>query len=71
MMRRTWVLAGTSALVAAAITGGVVGASGSKEATAAARGLLVNTAKVEKGELFSMVSLDGTLTYRARPDGSP
>ena len=71
MMRRTWVLAGTSALVAAAITGGVVGASGSKEATAAAQEPPANTAKVEKGELFSMVSLDGTLTYRARPDGSP
>jgi hypothetical protein len=27
--------------------------------------------KVERGELSAMVSLDGTLTYRARPDGSP
>ena len=30
-----------------------------------------NTAKVEQGKLSVMVSLDGTLTYRARSDGSP
>lgn len=30
-----------------------------------------STAKVERGALSSMVSLDGTLTYRARVDGSP
>ena len=30
-----------------------------------------NTAKVERGKLSAMVSQSGTLTYRARPDGSP
>ena len=30
-----------------------------------------NTATVEKGKLSAMVSLNGTLTYRARSDGSP
>src|SRR5262249_31700809 len=30
-----------------------------------------NTVKVERGELSAMVSLYGTLTYRARSDGSP
>src|SRR5207302_3567686 len=29
------------------------------------------TATVEKGKLSAMVSLDGTLTYRAQSDGSP
>ena len=31
----------------------------------------MNTALVERGELANLVSLDGTLTYRARTDGSP
>jgi len=31
----------------------------------------MNTASVEQGRLSAMVSLAGTLTYRARPDGSP
>jgi hypothetical protein len=31
----------------------------------------VNTARVEQGALSATVSQDGTLTYRARPDGSP
>ena len=41
------------------------------EATSAAQEPPANTATVEKGELSAMVSLDGTLTYRARSDGSP
>jgi hypothetical protein len=58
--------------VAAAIaTGVVVAASGAKEAAPAVLAPPTNTAKVEKGELSAMVSLGGTLTYRARPDGSP
>jgi peptidoglycan hydrolase-like protein with peptidoglycan-binding domain len=69
--RKTWVLAAAAVLVAVAATGGVVVASGSKEATPAAQEPPANTVKVEKGELSAMVSLDGTLTYRARSDGSP
>src|SRR5204863_1928092 len=30
-----------------------------------------NTATVQEGKLSAAVSQDGTLTYRARPDGSP
>jgi peptidoglycan hydrolase-like protein with peptidoglycan-binding domain len=68
--RKTW-LAAAVVLAAVTATGGVVVASGSEEATPAAHEALANTAKVEKGELSAMVSLDGTLTYRARSDGSP
>jgi len=70
-MRKPWVLAAAAVLVAVAATGGVVVASGSKEATPAAREPSANTVKVEEGELSAMVSLDGTMTYRARSDGSP
>jgi multidrug efflux pump subunit AcrA (membrane-fusion protein) len=70
-MRKRWVLAGAAVLVAVTVTAGVVVMSGTRDATPAAQEPLVNTAKVEKGELAAMVSLDGTLTYRARSDGSP
>ena len=71
MKRETWVLAAAAVLVAATVTGGVVVASGATEAAPAAQESPANTAKVEQGELSAMVSLDGTLTYRARSDGSP
>ena len=71
MKRKTWVLAGAAVLVAVTATGGVVAMSGAKQATPAAQEPPANTVKVEKGELSAMVSLDGTLTYRARSDGSP
>ena len=45
--------------------------SGAEHPTAAAQAPAANTAKVEKGELSAMVSGAGTLTYRARSDGSP
>ena len=45
--------------------------SSAKQATPAAQEPPANTATVEQGELSAMVSLDGTLTYRARSDGSP
>jgi peptidoglycan hydrolase-like protein with peptidoglycan-binding domain len=45
--------------------------SGGKQATAAARQLPVGTAQVERRTLSAMVSQAGTLTYRARSDGSP
>jgi peptidoglycan hydrolase-like protein with peptidoglycan-binding domain len=69
--RKTWALAAAVVLAAAAATGGVVVASSAEQATPAAGEPSANAVKVEKGELSSMVSLDGTLTYRARSDGSP
>jgi hypothetical protein len=69
--RRTWVLAGAAVLVAVAATGGVVVLSGGERATAAAQAATASTATVQKGKLSAAVSQDGTLTYRARPDGSP
>jgi peptidoglycan hydrolase-like protein with peptidoglycan-binding domain len=68
--RKTW-LAAAAVVVAVTATGGVVVASGSEEAIPAAQEAPANTAKVERGELSAMVSQDGTLTYRARSDGSP
>jgi hypothetical protein len=69
--RKTWVLAGAAVLVAATVTGGVAATSSAKQATPAAQEPPANTAKVEKGKLSAMVSMYGTLTYRARSDGSP
>jgi peptidoglycan hydrolase-like protein with peptidoglycan-binding domain len=69
-MRKTWVLAGAAVLVAVTATGVVV-MSSPKQATPAAQEPPANTMKVEKGKLSAMVSLYGTLTYRARSDGSP
>jgi peptidoglycan hydrolase-like protein with peptidoglycan-binding domain len=69
--RKTWVLAGAAVLVAVTATGSVVVMSSAKEATPATQQPPANTVKVQKGELSAMVSLDGTLTYRARSDGSP
>jgi hypothetical protein len=69
--RKGWVLTGAAVLVAVAATGGVVALSGDERATAAAQAASANTAAVRKGKLSARVSQDGTLTYRARPDGSP
>jgi hypothetical protein len=67
------VLTGAAVLVAVAATGGVVVLAGGERATAttAAQAAPANTATVQKGKLSASVSQDGTLTYRARPDGSP
>jgi hypothetical protein len=65
------VLTGAAGLVAVAATGAVVVLSGGEQATAAAQGAAASTAPVQKGKLSAAVSQDGTLTYRARPDGSP
>ena len=45
--------------------------SGADHPAAAAQAPAANTEKVEKGELSALVSGAGTLTYRARSDGSP
>jgi hypothetical protein len=68
---KSWVLAGGAVLVAVAATGGVVVMSSATQTTQAAQEPPPNTVKVKKGKLSAMVSLDGTLTYRARSDGSP
>jgi hypothetical protein len=70
-MRKRWALAGAAAVAAVAATGGLVITSSGKEATSAAQEPPANTATVEKGPLSDMVSQYGTLTYRARSDGSP
>jgi hypothetical protein len=67
--RKSWALAAAAVLVAAIC--GVVVMSGAERPTAGARALAADTVKVEKGELSAMVTQGGTLTYRARPDGSP
>jgi hypothetical protein len=71
MRRKTWALAAAAVLAVAIATGGVAVMSSGKQATAAARQLPVGTAQVEKRTLSAMVSQAGTLTYRARSDGSP
>ena len=64
-------LTGAAILVVVAATGAVVVLSGGERATAAAQGASASTAPVKKGKLSAAVSQDGTLTYRARLDGSP
>ncbi|WP_169449141.1 peptidoglycan-binding protein [Patulibacter americanus] len=63
----------TAAVVAiAACIGGVVAAAGPDGTASAASGSPTPaTAKVTRGRLSDSVALDGTLTYRARPDGAP
>jgi peptidoglycan hydrolase-like protein with peptidoglycan-binding domain len=69
--RKTWALAAAAVLVAATVIGGVAMVPSAKQATAAARQLPVGTARVERRTLSAIVSQAGTLTYRARSDGSP
>jgi multidrug efflux pump subunit AcrA (membrane-fusion protein) len=67
--RRSWALAAAAVLVAGVC--GVVAMSGADHPAAAARAPAASTRKVEKGALSALVSGAGTLTYRARSDGSP
>jgi peptidoglycan hydrolase-like protein with peptidoglycan-binding domain len=69
MTRRRWALAAAAVLVAATCV--VVLMPGAEHPTAAAQAPAADTVKVEAGELSAMVSQGGTLTYRARSDGSP
>lgn len=71
MKRTTWVLAGAVVAVVVIATGAAVITPDTRQATAAAQGPRTSTVSVQEGELSSMVSLKGTLTYRARSDGSP
>jgi hypothetical protein len=68
--RKTWALA-AAVVVVAATTGGVAVIFSAKRATAAAQESPPTTATVERGKLSDMISQYGTLTYRARSDGSP
>jgi len=69
--RKGWVLTGAAVVVAAAAIGALLVLSDGEQATAAAQAASANTATVQKGKLSAAVSQDGTLTYRARSDGSP
>ena len=71
MTRKTWVPAGSAVLVAVAVIGGVVVLSGADHTTGDGQAAPANTAQVQEGRLSAVVSQGGTLTYRARPDGSP
>ena len=68
MKRTRWLAV---AILALAVVVGVVGLSSREPGTQAAPEPPANTMQVSRGPLSAMVSLDGTLTYRARPDGSP
>jgi peptidoglycan hydrolase-like protein with peptidoglycan-binding domain len=65
------VVVGVGVLVAVIALGVVAGASGGGQAASNPQELSANTAKVEKGKLSDIVSETGTLTFRARSDGSP
>jgi peptidoglycan hydrolase-like protein with peptidoglycan-binding domain len=67
---KTWALTG-AVLVTAAVVGVLVVLSGADHTSGEAQEGMPNTAQVEQGKLSAVVSQDGTLTYRARPDGSP
>jgi multidrug efflux pump subunit AcrA (membrane-fusion protein) len=63
-------LAGAVVLVTATAAGGAVAAFSPKQATPAAQEPPANTAPVQRGTLSARLTIYGTLTYRARPDGS-
>jgi hypothetical protein len=69
--RKRWLLAGAAVLAAVIATGGVVVISSAKQRAPAAQQPAANTAQVQRRTLSAMVSQAGTLTYRARSDGSP
>ena len=71
-MSQKTLLAGAVILIALAAAGGVLVTSGAKQqARAAQQSPSANTAAVQKRTLSARVSQSGTLTYRARSDGSP
>ncbi len=64
-------LAAAAGLVVVAVIAGVLVLSAADHTTSAAQAASANTAQVQQGKLSAVVAQDGTLTYRARPDGSP
>jgi len=71
LRRRTRAIAGAVVLAAAGATSGAIFLSNSRQASPAPSTRPANTATVERGKLSDLVSQFGTLTFRARPDGSP
>ena len=71
MTRKTWVLAAAALLVAVTAGGVAIAASDATSVAPSAQSTPANTATVELGNLSDTVSQFGTLTYGARPDGSP
>jgi hypothetical protein len=69
--RKAWLLFGAAGLVAVVVTAGVVVLSGAEHASGDAQAPAPNTAQVEQGKLSAVVSQDGILSYKSRPDGSP
>jgi peptidoglycan hydrolase-like protein with peptidoglycan-binding domain len=69
--RKTWALAAATVVAGVVVAGGVLVMSGAKQQPLAAQQSSVTNANVEKRTLSAIVSQDGTLTYRARSDGSP
>jgi peptidoglycan hydrolase-like protein with peptidoglycan-binding domain len=65
------VLGSAAVVVVATATGGVIATSGSSDAAPGTQEPPEHTVVVERGNLSDSVSLDGILTYGARPDGSP
>jgi peptidoglycan hydrolase-like protein with peptidoglycan-binding domain len=70
-MRKRWVLTAAAVVIVATVIASVAAISSANQANPAAQQPAVNTAKVERGKLSAMVSMYGTLTYRAQSDGSP
>jgi peptidoglycan hydrolase-like protein with peptidoglycan-binding domain len=64
------VLVGAAVLIAVIAISGVVAMS-STPSSSSAQDTPPNTVQVVRGSLSSMISENGTLTYRARSDGSP
>ena len=71
MKRATWGVAGATGLVVVTVTVGVAVLPAADDTTSAAQAAPANTEQVRQGRLSAVVSQDGTLTYRARADGSP
>ena len=71
MSAKARALVAVALLVGAGATAGAVALPDGKAADAEAKESPPSTGTVEKGTLSATVSLDGTLTHRARADGSP
>ena len=69
--RKTWVLAAAAVLVVVAVIVGVVVLSVLITRPRPRRRRRRTRRRCDRGSSRPMVSQDGTLTYRARPDGSP
>ena len=70
-MRRRAAAAVAAAVLVAAVSGATAVVSGAGEAAPAAEEAPASTATVERGSLSDRISQAGTLTFRARSDGSP